>query len=130
MTRPERLPDELGVPLAEQRGEAPADPPGERLPDRVTGNGALRSLRERIDELDREIVWLLNERARVGVEIGHRKAAAGLRIHDPGREDEVLRSVASANGGPIGQEELLALYRRIIALTRALEGGPDETPPG
>lgn len=90
------------------------------------GNGALAPLRERIDELDREIVRLLNERAQIGIEIGHAKAAAGLRVYDPGREEEVLRRVADANTGPVADEELLGLYRQIIALTRRLEGSRED----
>ena len=73
---------------------------------------------------------LLNERARIGIEIGHAKAAAGLRVYDPGREDEVLRRVADANTGPVADDELLALYRQIIALTRRLEGPRDDTAAG
>ena len=107
----------------EPTAEAPAGS------ERHAGNGALAPLRQRIDELDREIVRLLNERAQVGIEIGHAKVAAGLRIYDPGREDEVLQRVADANRGPVGDEELLALYRQIIALTRRLEGSPNETAP-
>jgi chorismate mutase-like protein len=99
----------------------------ERTSEIAAGSEELAPLRRRIDELDREIVRLLNERARIGVQIGHAKAAAGLRVYDPGREDEVLRRVADANTGPVADEELLALYRQIIALTRRLEGQQDDT---
>lgn len=82
----------------------------------------LRRLRRRIDTLDRRIVGLLNERAEVGREVGMAKAAAGRRaIRDPEREREVLLRVTMANTGPIPQADLLAIYRRIIALTRRLE---------
>lgn len=90
---------------------------------------ALGPLRERIDALDREIVRLLNERARIGIEIGHAKAARGLAVHDPERERDVLRRVAAANPGPVAAEDLLALYRDVIALTRRLEGGRDVEEP-
>ena len=48
--------------------------------------------------------------------------AAGRRaIRDAEREREVLLRVTMANTGPIGQADLLAIYRRLIAATRALE---------
>ncbi len=82
----------------------------------------LRRLRKRIDALDRRIVALLSERAELGREVGQAKAAAGRRaIRDAEREREVLLRVTMANTGPIPQADLLAIYRRLMAATRALE---------
>ena len=82
----------------------------------------LRRLRRRIDALDRRIVGLLNERAELGREVGREKSAAGRRlVRDAEREREVLLRVTMANTGPMPQADLLAIYRRLIAATRALE---------
>ena len=82
----------------------------------------LRRLRQRIDALDRRIVSLLNERAELAREAGVAKAAIGRRaIRDSEREREVLLRVTMANHGPLSQADLLALYRRLMAATRALE---------
>jgi chorismate mutase/prephenate dehydratase len=82
----------------------------------------LRRLRRRIDALDRRIVGLLNERAELGRDVGRAKVAAGRRaIRDAEREREVLLRVTMANTGPMPQAELLAIYRRLMAVTRALE---------
>ena len=82
----------------------------------------LRRLRRRIDALDRRIVALLNERGELAREAGRAKAAAGLRaIRDVEREREVLLRVTMANSGPMPQADLVALYRRLMTATRALE---------
>ena len=82
----------------------------------------LRRLRRRIDVLDKRIVAMLNERATLAREAGAAKAAAGRRaIRDAEREREVLLRVSMANEGPLPQADLLALYRRLFAATRALE---------
>ncbi|HYU48843.1 MAG TPA: chorismate mutase [Candidatus Limnocylindria bacterium] len=82
----------------------------------------MRRLRRRIDALDRRIVALLNERAALGRDVGRAKSEAGWRaIRDGERERDVLLRVAMANGGPMPQADLLAIYRRLIAATRALE---------
>jgi chorismate mutase / prephenate dehydratase len=82
----------------------------------------LRRLRRRIDALDRKIVALLNERADLGRAVGREKAANGRRaIRDVEREREVLLRVTMANSGPTPQADLLAVYRRLMAVTRALE---------
>ena len=82
----------------------------------------LARVRDRIDELDRRIVELLNERARLGRTAGRAKRLAGRRaIKDPEREREVLLRVAMANPGPLAQADLLSIYRRIVSATRGLE---------
>jgi chorismate mutase/prephenate dehydratase len=82
----------------------------------------LDELRARIDDLDRAIVGLLNERATLALEAGRAKAAAGRdEVRDPEREREVLLRVAMANEGPIPQTDLLDVYRAIIDALVALE---------
>ena len=90
----------------------------------VTGDTPTRleQLRREIDELDRRIVRLLNERAAKGREVGREKKALGwTTVRDPEREREVLLRVTIANEGPIPQEDLLAIYHRLIEATRNLE---------
>ena len=82
----------------------------------------LARLRTEIDELDRRIVSLLNQRAELVRAVGHEKAAIGRRaIRDRDREREVLLRVSIHNQGPTPQADLLAIYRRLIATARALE---------
>jgi chorismate mutase len=86
------------------------------------GSAELARLRAEIDELDRRIVGLLNERAELTRAVGHEKAAIGRRaIRDREREREVLLRITMANTGPVPQADLLAIYRRLIASARALE---------
>jgi chorismate mutase/prephenate dehydratase len=90
--------------------------------ERDAESAELRRLRHRIDALDRKLVALLNERAELAREAGRAKAAAGRRaIRDAEREREVLLRVSMSNVGPLPQTELLAIYRRLMAATRALE---------
>lgn len=92
------------------------------MAERVTETPELRRLRLRIDALDRRIVGLLNERAELAREAGLAKTMAGRRaIRDAEREREVLLRVTMANTGPLAQADLLALYRRLMAASRALE---------
>jgi chorismate mutase/prephenate dehydratase len=79
-------------------------------------------LRRQIDALDRRIVAILNERAELARTAGHLKTVQGRRgIRDADREREVLLRVTMANQGPLGQADLLSLYRRLMTATRALE---------
>lgn len=92
------------------------------MAERGAETAEMRRLRRRIDVLDRKIVGLLNQRAELARSVGRAKAAAGRRaIRDVERERDILLRVAMANVGPMPQAELLALYRRLFAATRALE---------
>jgi chorismate mutase / prephenate dehydratase len=85
-------------------------------------SAALAPLRERIDAIDNEIVALLNERARIALEIGRVKDAQGEKpIRDPAREAAVIERVTSASEGLFPQPELVALYRKLIAGTRKVQ---------
>lgn len=81
----------------------------------------LDELRKRIDVLDRQLVELLNERARAAQMIGHLKAATSLPVYEPGREKVIYANVREANTGPLPDIELTHIYERIIDVMRALQ---------
>ena len=78
----------------------------------------LEELRKRIDELDRQLVELLNERARAAKMVGHLKAATSLPVYEPAREKVVYTNVRAANKGPLPDIELTHIYERIIDVMR------------
>ena len=88
----------------------------------------MHRLRQRIDTLDRRLVALLSERARLGLAVGEAKATAGQPLRDADREREVLLRVAAANEGPLSQAELLAIFRRVMLATRRLERAAHPSP--
>ena len=82
---------------------------------------ALQPLREKIDSLDRRIVELLNERAKVVVEVGHVKRRHAGAIFAPDREQRVLEQVRRYNKGPLLDVTLEAIWREMISGSYALE---------
>src|ERR1035438_3983743 len=59
----------------------------------------LEELRVLIDDVDRRMVELLNQRTRVVEDIGRVKREAALPIYEPKREDQVFANVAQSNQG-------------------------------
>lgn len=53
----------------------------------------LEALRPLIDSVDSQLVRLLNERAKLVVEVGARKTLEGMPIYTPHREQAVLAKV-------------------------------------
>lgn len=84
---------------------------------------ALADLRRRIDGLDGRIVGLLNQRTRLAMAIGRIKHQRGDAVFTPGRERDVVRRVAEASAGPLGANELRAIYREIMSVALSFEGG-------
>jgi chorismate mutase len=81
----------------------------------------IEEFRLRIDELDRQLVALLSERARAAQTIGRMKAATSLPVYEPEREKIVYANVRAANKGPLPDIELTHIYERIIDVMRALQ---------
>jgi chorismate mutase/prephenate dehydratase len=81
----------------------------------------LEELRRQIDTLDAHIVALLNERAKVVVEVGKFKQQSKLPVYVPDREKEVLDRVRRLNKGPLPNRCLEAVWRELMSGSFALE---------
>jgi chorismate mutase len=77
--------------------------------------------RRRIDELDRQLVTLLSERARAAVEIGALKKNTNLPIYEPDRERAVFENVQQLNRGPLPGREMVRIYERIMDVMRNVQ---------
>jgi chorismate mutase len=77
--------------------------------------------RQRMDEIDKKLVELLNERSQCALEIGRLKQAAGMPIYQPARENEVLSNAARNNRGPLTNAAIRRLFERIIDEARSAE---------
>jgi chorismate mutase len=77
--------------------------------------------REKIDELDRRLVDLLNQRAQAAQEIGKLKRNTSMPIYEPEREKIIFENVRKANRGPLPDSELRQVYERIIDVMRNIQ---------
>jgi len=81
----------------------------------------LSDWRRRIDEIDKKLVELLNERSRCALEIGKIKQAEHLPLYQPDREREVLENAEKTNPGPLSDAAIRRLFERIIDEARSAE---------
>lgn len=77
--------------------------------------------RRRLDQLDRRLVRMLNQRARAAQEIGRLKARTAMPIYEPKREQAVFENVRRANRGPFPAHELKRVFEEIIGVMRRLQ---------
>lgn len=77
--------------------------------------------RRRMDEIDRKLVELLNERCKCALEIGHIKQESKIPLYQPAREKEVLANAEGNNRGPLSHAAIRRLFERIIDEARSAE---------
>lgn len=90
----------------------------------MTREEALQSLaghRDGIDEVDRRILQLLNERTKIVEEIGRIKREQAMAIYEPKREDQVFRNVTESNQGPLPADAVKRIFERIIDEMRTVQ---------
>ena len=79
--------------------------------------------RREIDDIDAELLRLLNMRARLALKVGALKQAADIPFCDPDRERNVLQRLQEINCGPLDEQAVGKVFRRIIRESRRLEAG-------
>jgi chorismate mutase len=77
--------------------------------------------RRRMDEIDKKLVELLNERCKCALEIGHIKQQSKIPLYQPAREKEVLGNAENNNQGPLSHAAIRRLFERIIDEARSAE---------
>jgi chorismate mutase len=80
----------------------------------------LRALRLEMDGVNAELCAVVQRRGRLACAIADRKTALGLPLQDPDREEAMLAQVAATPAGAFDRAELSAVFRCVLATTRAM----------
>ena len=99
-----------------KRGDSLAEAPV-RAEDRTV----LGELRAEIDAVDRKILALLNERARIVQRVGETKRESATSVYHAARERDLVAALAAENDGPFPNAALPHVFREIVSATRSLE---------
>ncbi len=81
----------------------------------------LGDLREKIDEVDRELLGALNRRAALVSEVGALKNRGDSPVYVAGRERDLVARLVELNPGPFPSAGLPHVFREVISATRSLE---------
>lgn len=81
----------------------------------------LSELRNKIDEIDSQLLALLNERMQYVQDVGHLKRKTKTVIYRPEREQEIISRLEQENKGLLSQEAIEAIFLEIFATARNLE---------
>jgi len=82
----------------------------------------LADIRRSIDRIDRQVVDLLNQRARFAVDISHQKRRVNAPIFAPDRESQLMRRLDTlGRNGLLPAASLRTIFREIISASLSLE---------
>jgi chorismate mutase len=90
----------------------------------------LSDWRDKMDDVDRRLVALLNERFGYVVEISKIKKERQIPIHEPAREIQVFENVRHANQGPLPDDAVQRVFERILDESRSFQREPMGKPRG
>ena len=84
-------------------------------------NNHLKQLRNRIDEINLQILELLNERTELVEAIGQEKDRQGLKKYDPIREQQIIEQLKEKNQGPMTDEMMVHIFKEIFKVSVKLQ---------
>jgi chorismate mutase / prephenate dehydratase len=90
-------------------------------PQPAAGVQSLEQLRQSIDGTDREILRLINQRARLAQQVGELKKHTDAPVYRPEREAQIHAALAQNNPGPLSNAAVQAVWNELISGCRELE---------
>lgn len=74
----------------------------------------IKNPRAEINAIDAELLRLLNERVEIALKVGEVKRRDEVSLCDHNREREVLATLARQNTGPLSEQNVTSIFRRIM----------------
>ena len=81
----------------------------------------LEESRKKIDEVDRKMVALFEQRMRLAMDIADYKRSVGKPIYDATREEEKLATLANLTESEFNKKAIADLFKQIMSLSRRLQ---------
>lgn len=79
------------------------------------------SLRQKIDDIDRQLLELLRERVEVVHQVGQEKMEKGLAVFDPSREEALLQKLIAIAPNNLDARAVRVIFTAIVGESRRLE---------
>lgn len=86
----------------------------------MSPNEKIQEKRQHIDNIDKQLLKLLNDRAALSLEIRELKKSESCALYDPQREEEVVQKLCDINNGPLYNENVKTLFMHIMKIFRSL----------
>lgn len=84
-----------------------------------TGGESLASIQRNLERIDRELVKLVNDRAREAAKVARVAKDEGRHVYDVVRENELIRVALQTSKGPLSENAVRAILRELTGGCRA-----------
>jgi chorismate mutase len=81
----------------------------------------LEDYRKQINDIDHKLVDLLNERAKIVIEVKKLKQKEDVPLYDARREEELIENIARYNKGPLYRDNVIQIFESILRNVQVLE---------
>ncbi len=82
----------------------------------------LKKFRTDIDNIDKKLLKLLNQRANIAKQVAeYKKSSNNKNIFRPDRESQIIKNLRTLNKGPLNADHIHNIYREIISSCLSLE---------
>lgn len=82
----------------------------------------LQTVRKKIDSIDKKLQDLINQRAKLALEVGKIKQKDSNKvIYRPEREAQILQQIIKRNKGPLSAKDIAEIFLQIMGKCRALQ---------
>lgn len=81
----------------------------------------LKEYREKINQIDKNLVDNLNERAKVVLAVKKLKEKEGVPLYDARREEELINNIVKYNQGPLYNDNIVQIFESILRNVQILE---------
>ncbi len=87
----------------------------------MTTNDKIKMLRQKIDKFDDQMLEILARRFSTAKVIGEIKTKAGILVHDPNREKEIIDRLWGKLDGKLEREDIAAIFGPIYKISKKLQ---------
>jgi chorismate mutase len=103
-------------------------PPASSFPRKSAEVSDIKKIRQQIDAVDKELLFLLNRRMQLALAIGHHKKTHALPVRDERRERALFERLSTLNPGPLSAEDVQRIYETIMTVSRRLQTALSDSP--
>jgi len=81
----------------------------------------IKTLRNKIDDLDNQILNFLVQRFSISREIGDIKAYSEIEICDPDREKEIIERLANKLAGKLNKDDIASIFGPVYKISKRFQ---------
>ena len=81
----------------------------------------LKKLRQEIDNIDKKILALLEERMKIVHEVGDLKQELEISVEDLNRENDIIKRLTAQSSGELSAKQLIRIFTAVFKSSKQIQ---------